>query len=900
VITVTLNNIQDERNQNKRIRTTLYGDQQLSIAELEVIHTPAMQRLYGLKQLGLTDRVYIDASHSRIHHVVGVLHLVDIIVDSIISNLLRRKGTLKIGSCNGGDRLLSVDELIRLVKNRRPVIRFIGLLHDLTHAPFGHTVEDEIKLVVSKHDDPDRQSDAFYLLLCQLVAWLSLESHGPKWSLTGELERFLSQGAGESAPQGAGRDLPAARPLGEMARELICGLDESKAKACLKMGRKEMADMFAQLCCAMTALLHLEALHNPQGHQADAGEKDTFEDSITEGTDRFHTFIQAALGGSEFADRIEDFRFEPRSDAFMLDIVGNTVCADLLDYARRDSHFAGLRLSYDAERIAENFTLASVDALAYEINHQKDAGARRLAKVTEGKNPFEGWCLRTAIALFSHKYRTDIPGELMNLLNVRFYLYERVIFHPTKCAAGSMLGTALQLLGWRKHPPNAAQEPPKGTAPEGEDGSAASKKTNSRVQDLLPSHLRLVGDDVFLHDVGCALGLALGHLSAAADAYAKGKSKTKPLVVDRSLIGATGSADTAKNGLTRSLLDGAHNGLVHSLLELRLGQSIEDAIEELRAARLLLRRLASRRYFRPVFRALASTKDPKLQAGAEILADLFRDPNVRFNAEREIERRAELDKGTVTIHCPVRNTAQKIANVFLTKPGGSGADIHDEVWKLKHIGSLDKEIFGDHEAAVTAVERMYRSMWRLMVYVAPEHIEGWEDIEKVAGQVIFEAVDRHKHFGGQLLRWENDQNLLDELADKVGRRVLPEGGPGRAAAEQPVDEPAHEGRHARAGWVATSVKAYLGKRIDDAVLEKVRTVAWPDLLALTPEGFESFQSRFEGSIRESENLGRKSTMYREDKKWTFEQVEELVNIVLKSLQPTSASAEAGLFGEFVK
>ena len=37
----------------------------------------------------------------------------------------------------------------------------------------------------------------------------------------------------------------------------------------------------------------------------------------------------------------------------------------------------------------------------------------------------------------------------MNLLNVRYYLYERVIFHPTKCAAGSMLGTALQLLGWR-------------------------------------------------------------------------------------------------------------------------------------------------------------------------------------------------------------------------------------------------------------------------------------------------------------------------------------------------------------------------------------------------------------------------------------------------------------------
>jgi HD superfamily phosphohydrolase len=898
---VTLNNTQDERNQNKRIRTTLYGDQQLSVAELEVIHTPAMQRLYGLKQLGLTDRVYIDASHSRMHHVVGVLHLVDIIVDSILSNLPRRKGPLKIGSRNGGDRLLRVDELIGLVRNRRPVIRFIGLLHDLTHAPFGHTVEDEIKLVGSKHDDPDRQSDAFYRLLCQLVAWLSLESHGPSWKgLAGDLEPFLSQGAGEAAPQGAGRDLPAAGLLGEMARELICGLDESKAKACLKMGRKEMADMFAQLCCAMTALLHLEALHNPHGRQADPGEQDAFEDSIREGTARFDTFIRAALEGSEFADCIADFRFEPRSDAFMLDIVGNTVCADLLDYARRDSHFAGLRLSFDAERIAENFTLVSVDALAYEINHQKDAGARRLAKETERQNPFEGWCLRTAIALFSHKYRTDIPGELMNLLNVRFYLYERVIFHPTKCAAGSMLGTALQLIGWRQHPPDGAQGLPKGAAPEGGDGSVSSKETNSRVQDLLPGHLRLVGDDVFLHDVGCALGLALGHLSAAAETYAKGKSKAKPLVVDRSLISAAGSADTAQNGFTRSLLDGAHNGLVNSLLELRLGQSIGDAIEELRAARLLLRRLASRRYFRPVFRALASTKDPKLQAGAEILADLFRDPTVRFNAEREIERRAELDKGTVTIHCPVRNTAQKIANVFLTKPGGSGEDTHDEVWKLKDIGSLDKEIFGDHEAAVTAVERMYRSMWRLMAYVAPEHIERWEDIEEVTGRVIFEAVDHHKHFDGQLLGWENDPNLVHELEEKVGRRAQREGRSGRAAAEQLVDEPAREGRHPRADWVATRLSVVFGKRIDEDTLDKVRTAPWPELVAATSEEFQAFQLKFEEPIRASKDLAKKNAKFREDKKWTLEDVKEHVNSILKSVRPPAASADAGLFGDIVK
>src|SRR6185436_3965893 len=39
----------------------------------------------------------------------------------------------------------------------------------------GHTVEDEIGLIASKHDDPPRQADAFYRLLCQLVGWLATE-----------------------------------------------------------------------------------------------------------------------------------------------------------------------------------------------------------------------------------------------------------------------------------------------------------------------------------------------------------------------------------------------------------------------------------------------------------------------------------------------------------------------------------------------------------------------------------------------------------------------------------------------------------------------------------------------------------------------------------------------------
>ena len=92
-----------------------------------------------------------------------------------------------------------------------------------------------------------------------------------------------------------------------------------------------------------------------------------------------------------------------------------------------DSHHANLKLDYDAERIAEHFTLVACNENWNLLPNDEN---RRKADVEN--EPFKGWCLRTAISLFTHKFRTEVPGELMNLLNVRFYLYERAIFNPTK------------------------------------------------------------------------------------------------------------------------------------------------------------------------------------------------------------------------------------------------------------------------------------------------------------------------------------------------------------------------------------------------------------------------------------------------------------------------------------
>src|SRR5438270_9961551 len=68
----------------KVLRTRLYGDQEFSRFELELLHTPILQRLYNLKQLRFADRVYPDAIHSRFNHVIGATQIVEIMAHRLL------------------------------------------------------------------------------------------------------------------------------------------------------------------------------------------------------------------------------------------------------------------------------------------------------------------------------------------------------------------------------------------------------------------------------------------------------------------------------------------------------------------------------------------------------------------------------------------------------------------------------------------------------------------------------------------------------------------------------------------------------------------------------------------------------------------------------------------------
>jgi HD superfamily phosphohydrolase len=245
------------------IRDPIHGDINLSRIAAALVDHPDVQRLRGIKQLGTASLVYPGCVHTRFDHSLGASAMAHRIVAGI-----RRLGT-------------------PVPADWEDLIAAAALLHDITHVPFGHTLEDERRLF-PRHDKGSR------------------------------LERLLDGALG-------------------------LALDRLGVRA-------EMAGL---------------------------------------------------LGAGPVT-------LAP----WAADIVASTIDADLLDYLRRDSYFAGLAQSYD-DRVLRYFTVAD-DHLA-------------LAMTKHGME------------------RPDARSEVVQLLRMRYFLTERVYYHHTKVAAGAMISKAVEL-----------------------------------------------------------------------------------------------------------------------------------------------------------------------------------------------------------------------------------------------------------------------------------------------------------------------------------------------------------------------------------------------------------------------------------------------------------------------
>lgn len=254
------------------IRDAVWGDIRLSTEEMSIVDTLEFQRMRGIRQLGTSYLVYPCAHHTRFEHSLGTCWVIQRMIGEINLRASRSQ------------RAQVIDD------DQKRFLRIAALLHDITHIPFGHTFEDERRIL------PAHDKNASRLLY------------------------FIRQGE-----------------LGKV------------------LGRLGLAEP-------------LEAF-----------------------------FIS---GKQE----------EP---SYPYHLVAGPVCADLLDYLRRDAFFCGLDLNYD-ERI---FRYMDVEGGKLCFNLYSDRG-----------------------------FRQDAWSELISLLRIRYHLTERVYFHHTKMVSGAMLSRVLEAL----------------------------------------------------------------------------------------------------------------------------------------------------------------------------------------------------------------------------------------------------------------------------------------------------------------------------------------------------------------------------------------------------------------------------------------------------------------------
>ena len=108
---------------------------------------------------------------------------------------------------------------------------------------------------------------------------------------------------------------------------------------------------------------------------------------------------------------------------FVLDLVGNTICADLVDYLARDHVFAGLPIALGHRFLSALFI------------------------TPDGDNEFHRRRMALSITRDGQE-RGDVVTELVKYLRYRFELTERVLVHHAKLRADAMIGKLL--LVWRQ------------------------------------------------------------------------------------------------------------------------------------------------------------------------------------------------------------------------------------------------------------------------------------------------------------------------------------------------------------------------------------------------------------------------------------------------------------------
>jgi len=331
-------------------RDPVHGDILLSPLACAVLNTPEFQRLGRVMQLGFAHLVFRGATHTRLAHSIGAYWVSREMLRHIHVNHERLHLPVP-AVLRGGD---SPDRDGLSLEALTEVVSIAALLHDITHIPFGHTLEDELQDVYLKHDALDSPR----------LWWLLFDRRS-----------------------GLARIFQSEKPY-------VPGLDNRTLRWLVYLVLAFREDDEGAASRRFPALL-AEAHDRVGSRRGDTDDGDrSFGDFLDEAARQYECLSRRGL-----------------MHPFMADIVSGTVSADLLDYLARDLYYTGLEGGYD-RRLLHYFFIGrdehGSDRLAIDVLNPR--GYARIDLTTEVMNLMR---LRYSMAERVYYHKTKVAASAM-------------------------------------------------------------------------------------------------------------------------------------------------------------------------------------------------------------------------------------------------------------------------------------------------------------------------------------------------------------------------------------------------------------------------------------------------------------------------------------------------------
>jgi HD superfamily phosphohydrolase len=434
----------------------------ISKFEKRIICCPEFQRLRRIKQLGFAHFVYPAAEYSRFTHSIGVCHQAKRIVDTINKNLENEPRYQK-WRVHGHEVEEPIDPYSVLITPfERVIVAAAGLLHDLPHGPFSHEIEgiltDEGETLIPDHDKLADNPALFLYLFDKDVSEIALilEYFSKEFfaSLFREFTKIVpSPDEAESNQYSNWRQSLAALWSKSVLTEtgmVKVGPDSpaSPLQFAEKDGKLTPPDpKFHELPFLAVAIFEV-LLFEKQNEWLSPNEK---RQLLHPKGKNIKTSKNEHWGVTVKTDWANDagIRWQPIPGwfrAYRKDIIGNTICADLIDYVNRDGYHTGIVSTIDLKFLDRMMIVRA-------LLPQAGSDGQRIPKPPANTISYEDIpisCEHVVFDIYDHKrgfIRQSVLTEILAYLQARYLLCERVYNHRVVEAARSMLQRIILILG---------------------------------------------------------------------------------------------------------------------------------------------------------------------------------------------------------------------------------------------------------------------------------------------------------------------------------------------------------------------------------------------------------------------------------------------------------------------